>query len=527
MLAHDAWRGDFLKLLPGTGRGTSRRLVEGAHHERCAHQIAPSTTGYAGGPPPRAGEEVVVFTDRQANAVRLTALSPRAAAQGLATGLTLADARARIPDLVAIARDHGAEARLLARIVAGLARYTPMAAAEPPDGAILDISGCAHPYGGERELADDLAARLAEGGVTARLGLGDTREAARARARFGTIAGDLLALPVEALEAEPGTTLALRRAGLKRIGDLACRPRAMLAARFGVLALRLTRLLGEEDRRITPARTPPPIFALRRFAEPIGRVEDALACLEDLLGQTAIILRERHQGGRRFTARLFRSDGAVPMVAVETGRPVREAGIVMRLFRERLDALADPIDPGFGFDCVRLDVSATEPLAPAQGALEATRDAAEPLAHLIDRLAARLGPGSIRCAVPLDSHLPECATALVPPGRETGWPPPPAHDPPARPLRLLDPPARIDVTYGLPEGPPRCFVWRGETHDVARWEGPERIAAEWWRRRDRGGLTRDYYRVEDARGHRFWLFRHGLAAREKPRPDWYLHGLFA
>nr|WP_243843430.1 DNA polymerase Y family protein [Sphingomonas vulcanisoli] len=489
---------------------------------------------------------MVVFTDRIANAVRLTALSPAAVAKGLTPNLTLADARARFPELVAIERDHAAEADLLARIVAGLARYTPMATSQPRDGAMLDISGCAHPFGDERGLARDLAGRLKAGGVTARLGLGDTPEMARARARFGALEGDILALPVEALEADAATTTALRRAGLKTIADLACRPRRMLAARFGDLALRLGRLLGEEDRRITPERALPPIFALRRFAEPIGRVEDALACLEDLLGQAAVSLLDRHAGGRRFIARLFRSDGAVPLLSVETGRPVRDPAIVMRLFRERLEALSDPIDPGFGFDCVRLDVPATEPLAPAQTGLEETRDPAEPLAQLIDRLAARLGPHSIRRAVPLNSHLPECAAMLAPPGEPGAWRRPTDPDPPARPLRLLDPPARVDVTYGLPMGPPRRFVWKGQAHEVARWEGPERIAAEWWRRsiaadiwrrRDAedhnlplppgaGGLTRDYYRVEDADGHRFWLFRHGLQA-EKGRPGWYLHGLFA
>ncbi len=500
------------------------------------------------GLPTRAGRDPVVFTDRQANAVRLTALTPAALAAGLAPGLTLADARARVPGLVAIDRDHAGEARLLARAAAACRAYTPVVEPQAPEGIVLDIAGCTHAFGDEDKLAADLAARLARLGVTLRSGLGDTPEAARARARFGKDPhADLLSLPVEALEAPAETVLALRRAGLKRIMDLACRPRRMLAARFGDLALRLGRLLGEEDRRITAERPLAPVFALRRFAEPIARVEDGLACLEDLLAETAVTLLERHAGGRCFVARFFRSDGAVPGLAVETGRPVRDPATVMRLFRERLEALSDPIDPGFGFDCVRLDVPATEPLAPAQDGLDGAGQAAEPLAELVDRLVARLGADRVARLAPLDSHTPECAVAALPAAAPAAWDAPSEEEPPLRPLRLFDPPQPIEVTWVLPEGPPRRFVWRRRQHEVARWEGPERIGAEWWRRRitaetwlrrdetdhplplpaGAAGLTRDYYRVEDKAGHRFWLFRHGLQEAETGQPGWYVHGLFA
>ena len=482
---------------------------------------------------------IVVFTERHANAARLTALSAEAQALGLVLGLTLADARARMPGLVAIERDHAAEARMLDRLVAGARRYTPAVAPEPHDGLVLDIAGCTHPYGGEAGLARDFARRLATHGIEARMACGDTPEAARARARFAhTPRCDLHDLPVAALEAAPEVTLALRRAGLKTIGDLARRPSAMLTARFGDLALRLHRLLGEEDRRISPKRPHAPVFALRRFAEPIGRVDDALACLDDLMRETGVTLLERHEGGRRFEARLFRSDGKVAHVAIETGMPTRDPAILVRLLRERIDALADPLDPGFGFDLIRLDVTVTEPLAPTQTALEAGAPPGEPLAALIDRLAARLGTQRIVRAAPLDSHIPECASTPAAPAGTHAWPAPPEGEPPLRPLQLFDPPQRVaDLIYGLPDGPPRRFTWRGRRHEVARWEGPERIAPEWWRRpgaprapdpgKARAGLTRDYYRVEDAAGYRFWLFRHGLQGREKAAPDWYVHGLFA
>jgi protein ImuB len=461
--------------------------------------------------------------------MRLTALSRAALGLGLAPGLTLADARAREPGLLVLDRDHAAEARLLARVVAFCMRYTPMTAPEPPDGLVLDITGCAYPYENEDNLQADLARRLATAGVTARLARGATPEQARALARFATrVVRDVRHLPVEALEADPAITRALRLAGLKTIAALAARPRRMLAARFGDLAIRLGRLLGEEDRHISPERALPPIFALRRFAEPIGRVDHALACLEELATEAAVTLRERHEGGRRFVARFFRSDGAIPSLAIETSQPTRDPALLIRLFRERVDALADPIDPGFGFDLIRLDVVRSEPLAAAQADHIAPAQSGEHLADLIDRLVVRLGPNRVRSAAPGNSHIPECAAGPAPPGETHAWDACPPGEPPLRPLTLIDPPQPVMGTlYETPDGAPVRFIWRGRTYVVTSSEGPERIAAEWWRRRDRGGRTRDYYRVEDGDGHRFWLFRHGLHERGEGISAWFIHGLFA
>ena len=530
MLAENIWRLDRPKILPtrSVGRGTARSAVEGQNPAALSlplHQPA-------AGPPPHAahGEDLtpVVFVEKLNNAMRLTALSQGAIALGLTPDLTLADARARVPELVALDRDHQAEARLLARIVAGCVRYTPMVAAEPPDGAILDISGCAHGFGGEAGLEADLVRRLKASGITALCALGDTPEQARALARFGHKTGNLLSLPVEALEADPAVTLALRRAGLKTIGDLARRPRKMLAARFGDLAIRLGRLLGEQDRHISPERPLPPIFALRRFAEPIARVEDALACLEELGHEAAQSLLERHEGGRRFVARFFRSDGAILPLEVATGHPTRDPALLIRLFRERLDALSDPIDPGFGFDMIRLDIGQCETLVARQDDHLAPSRHAEDLAELIDRLSVRLGARRVHRVRPENTHIPECAATVCAPSNAPIWEPAPESEPPIRPLRLFDPPQPVGAVISeVPDGPPMRFTWRGKSYAVIRWEGPERIAAEWWRRRDRGGKPRDYYRVEDAAGHRFWLFRHGLHESGGPPPDWYLHGLFA
>src|SRR5690606_8070092 len=161
--------------------------------------------------------------------------------------------------------------------------------------------------------------------------------------------------------------MALRRAGLHTIGDLARRPMPTLAARFGEQAvLRLRQILGETASPIAPHPPEEPVRAAARFAEPVIRTEDALDAIEDLLVQAAAKMEARHLGGRRFVATFHRGDGNRRRLSVETGRPVHDPDIVLRLLRERIDTLTDPIDPGFGFDAITLAVPRLEPLAPGQ-----------------------------------------------------------------------------------------------------------------------------------------------------------------
>ena len=469
------------------------------------------------------------FTEKQHGALRIVAVDAQALSQGIAPGMALADARARLPDLAAVDHDPAADAAMLARVADDCDRYTPMVALDPPDGLILDVTGCGHVWGGEAALVANLATRLKRAGLSLRRALAETPDRARALARYGN------ELPILALDLDEERATALRRAGLTTIADLATRPRAPLAARFGVeMVAKLARVLGEEDVRITPRRVPPALFVMRRFAEPVAATGYVLATLEALAREAQTALRERGEGGRRFAASLFRSDGETRRLFVETGAPTRDPALLMRLFGERIETLADPLDPGFGYDALRLDIAVTEPLGPVQQGLggQAT---GEDVAGLVDRLSTRLGPHRVQRFGSRDTHIPEQAAFAFPanavPDPMT-WPKAETGEPPLRPLHLFDPPQPITAIAEVPDGPPRRFQWRRRTHIVIRYEGPERIAAEWWRRREgyepgKGGLTRDYFRVEDERGRRFWLFRHGLYGSEAQSPDWYLHGLFA
>lgn len=480
----------------------------------------------------------VVLVEKVGGALRLAAVDPAAARSGLTPGLTLADARARTPSLRTIVHRPEADAALLQQVMEDFGRFTPMIAEDAPHGLMLDVTGCAHLFGGEAGLvrtAHDRAGRI---GLKVRSALASTPQAARALARFGP--GGLFEaredrqavcrLPVAALELPERDAQALQRAGLKRIADLDDRPRAPLAARFGTdFPARLARILGDEDVRITPHRPPSPITVNRVFFEPIQTDADVERVLSDLLTDVADRLDQAGQGGRTFEAGFYRIDGQVRRIVARTGRATRDVDAVLRLFRERLAALSNPLDPGFGFDQMRLSVLETQRLKPAQRGLDGGRLDDEDFSRLIDRLTARLGPEAVLRFEPLESHIPERASRLVPAamtatGTPEHWPERIPGDPPLRPLQMFDPPQPIETLAEVPDGSPLRFRWRRVLHEVALAEGPERIGGEWWRAPDQE--TRDYYRVEDREGRRFWLFRQGLYG-ETDEPRWFVHGLFA
>jgi len=461
------------------------------------------------------------------------------------------------PALTAMPEDQAADAHLLDTIADWCQRYTPLVAIDPPDGILLDIGGCVHLFGGEAKLRDDLLARMRSFGFAAHAAIATTIGAASAAARFsdttiiaaGQERDALTPLPLSALRLPDEIVAALARLGLKRIGDIIDLPRAPLVARFGVELLRqLDRALGREDEPLSPLLPVAPYVADKSFHEPIAREEDVLATVTRLAARLERTLAARGDGARRLELALFRTDGAVKRIAAGTSRPTRDPQAIRALFVERLAALGDEIDPGFGFDLARLSVTVAEPCPDEQIGLGGHEDQAE-LDRLVDRLSARLGRRRVSRLVAHDSHIPELAAVALPAQTQT---PPPFPPPLAgegkggggwdafrrfraeaalspRPLRLLAKPEPIaDVFALVPDGPPVRFRWRRALHEVVAAEGPERIEGAWWS--EDGGPARDYFRVEDKAGLRFWLFRAGLY-RDMPRslsvPCWFLHGMYA
>ena len=490
---------------------------------------------------PRAERPLVVI-EKIKGALTLVALDRNAEDAGLAISMTLATARALCPVLETSDEDHKTDRALLEHIADWMERYTPCVGLLPPDAITLDITGAAHLLGGEMALRQDVLKRLATQGFHARAAIAGTAEAATAIARFSDI--DIVAtgedadavhtLPIAALGLPSSEVIALARLGLKSIGDLASRPRAPLAARFGSdLIARLDRVRGLARTSISPRRFVPPFIAERRFAEPIGHEDDVHRSILTLSADLARMLEKQGLGGRRFELTFFRADGATRRMGIETARPLREPKTVMRLFRDRLDTLSDPLDPGFGFDLIRLTAPVTEIADAHEPDFDGANDLKDDLAALVERLGIRLHPTRVTRLAEENSHQPERASLFIP--AQSGnaalaseweeWRAP--ESAPLRPIRLFDPPEPIDVIADVPDGPPVRFRWRRVFHVVIKAEGPERIAPEWWRMMGEAmPATRDYYRVENENGARFWLFRSGLYGQDATLPRWFMHGVF-
>jgi protein ImuB len=312
-------------------------------------------------------------------------------------------------------------------------------------------------------------------------------------------------------------------------------PRAGLARRsrdgdaLG-LVKRLDQALGHAGEALTPVRPPPRYRAWLTWMEPVEDVEGVEARLVELVADLSAALERDGQGARALTLTGFRSDGRTTALSVRLGRPGREGGVWLRLFRE---AGLGRLELGFGLDALMLTADGVEAMAARQAALDGDGEAgqAESLAALIDRLSARLGEDRVLTPEAVDSWIPERAERWRPAlGRTVA----PLASEERRPLLMLTPPEPVEEPmFELPEGAPVRFVWRRVVRRVVRADGPERLSPEWWRPRpdDRLARTRDYYRVEDDQGGRYWLFREGLFGREfaggaeERAPSWWMHGL--
>jgi protein ImuB len=488
------------------------------------------------GSPDSAAPLVAVETIRGQRS--LTSVGPVGEDRGLYPGQTLATARAMCPDLAVVEADPKADATALTRLAAWCERYTPLVAADPPDSLWLDITSCpiAEPDGGNR-FARDIVVRLDVIGIPCRVAVAGTTGAAWALAH--TVLGErricvvapgqeraaLTGLPLPALRLDPRIIARLRRVGLRRIGELLRLTRPDLTSRFGPMpGLRLDQALGSAEEAITWLH--PPIVWQERldFAEPIGTPEDLERVLALLTERLCRRLAEQDQGAHCFLARFYRTDAQVPRIAVATTMPTRDAAHVGKLLREKLGG----VDPGFGIDVATLAAEDIAPLKTEQDGLDghAQAEAAGELARLLDMLSNRLGADRIWRLAPHESHQPERREERIAPKIEpvSGW----KEDPSAvRPIRLLRRPELIEVTALLPDDPPVQFHWRRVLHRVRSATGPERIANEWWHHgaSAEAGSMRDYYRVEDLDGARFWIFRTGQHG-EDGGPNWYLHGLF-
>jgi protein ImuB len=458
----------------------------------------------------------------------LVAVDQAAATTGLRPGQALADAQAIAPNLMLRPADPDSDARALHALALWARRYTPLTATDPPDGLLLDITGCAHLLGGEQELLHDALVRLQRAGIAARGAVAGAAAtcAALARARLdnpvvvsGIEAAIAAPLPLRPALRLPAAMLAdLARLGLRRVRDLLDQPRAPLARRFGPDLLdRLDAVTGRRQTAIRPVTTPPDLSVAQDLLEPLITRASIEAVLDRLLAALCARLRAAGLGAQRVALSAWRVDGVVQEVAIGTGQPTREPTHLRRLFAERLERL----EPGLGFERMALETRATEPMAAGTqvglgiGGRSDTTAMAEALAQLLDRLAQRL---RVFRVAPVASHWPERMVAALDPHAEVpampaGW------AAPGLPVLLRRRPEPLEAMTLLPDAPPSLLRWRGMAHRLHWAEGPLRLEPEWWRARP-DLQRRDYYWLELASGVRLWVCRIGPPEAAR----WLLHG---
>jgi protein ImuB len=478
-------------------------------------------------------EAPLVLTGREGRRQVVLALDAAARRAGLRVGIPAAKAQAVVPGLIVKDAEPVADARALDRLALwALRHYAPIVATDAPDGLVIDTTGAAHLHGGEDALLKGMVARLAASGIAARAAIADCWGAAHALARYsarpvivvppGESSTAILDLPIAALRLPKDMVENLRVLGFERIGELAATSRMPLVLRFGPeLVRRLDQAMGDMNEPIEAVHAPDLVEVRRSFPEPIGALETIARYTNKLVRQLCEALEAKALGARRLDLLFHRVDNRIEAIRISTARPVRDAARLTRLLCDKIES----IEPGFGIEIMRLTATLAEPLAPQQTVSSLIEQPEADISSLIDTLANRVGEQRLYRFATVASDVPErsvCRVAPTAPVTSEAWP---NHCP--RPSRLLPRPEPIETLALLPDHPPVSFIWRGVRRRVKRADGPERIFGEWWKRDAELFALRDYFRVEDAAGERFWIYRAGDGADAATGSHrWFLHGIF-
>lgn len=552
---------------PKRGDGRERR-GDGWEHRRDCHALV----------------RPLVLTRPVGASLVVEAVCPRAQHAGVRPGLTLGQACALAPGLVALSHEPQRDRLMLGRLARYATRFSPLVEPAAPDMLLLDITGCQRLFGGELNLARQVVQGLERFGFYARAGVADTVGAACALATAaseritiappGQTVAALAPLPPGALRIEAGVAERLDSLGVRSIGDLLAIPRHLLPARFGPqLVLRLQQALGEVVECVSPFQADELPAVRRPFDPPLGEpaivAETAVRLLDELFKE----LHRCELALQRLDCLLCFEDGRPQTVSVGLTRATRAAAHVATLLRQRLERFdwlsggllsrtrasrprdpackahayaaygegvprtrVEPLDDGLRISGLVLMARRAVRCVGGQGELFDLRDPRddEAIGVLVDRLAAQLGYNAVVRPQLVDDHQPEMTFRWLA-APEVGCGPEAA-----RPVAAA--PARDGAGvggYGLtwPARPARLLSRPMPVRAIALApDGPPTwfscgrrafgVAEAYGPERIetawwRGqDVCRDYFRVTADSGEQFWLFRELKAGR------WFLHGVF-
>ena len=133
---------------------------------------------------PGLSEAPLAVVGELGNLRQITSLSLAASARGLSRGQALAEALTLCPDLVTSPADPDRAAQLLAALRRWAGRFSPWVAEEGDDALLIDLTGCAHLFGGEAALFAQIHDDCADLGFSLCAAIADTPGAAWALARY-------------------------------------------------------------------------------------------------------------------------------------------------------------------------------------------------------------------------------------------------------------------------------------------------------------------------------------------------------
>jgi protein ImuB len=464
---------------------------------------------------------------------RLDVVSREARTSGVRVGQTVAAARAKCSSLCVRVVAESAVRVGLARVAEVALAFGPTTSFDVATDVVwVEIGGCAHLHGGERELARALEERVRALGHACRLTVADGPRIASAVARFGAGSeaaredapivvpegkGDeaMRALPVEALGLEgEDASLAvwLRDLGLRTCGDLQGLPRRSLGTRLGARTKDVMLLLGGEDRAPLDAWRPPEVPEERAELEWGASSVEALGFVaKSLCDRLAARLEGRAMAAARIGLvlgldRALLGEGASPSLRIDVALPVPivRATDLFAVVRTRLDRLDLPA-PVLSVTLRALELSAARPRALELLAPEPKAERA--LTPLVAELAADLGAASVGTLALVDTWSPDERTRLMPFGatKSGGRAAVGAADVPSALVTSAIEPSRLVRPFVCDASASTVCDASASTRPIGRpldlLEGAALLArldaVEWWRQRV---PRRDFYAAWDGAG---------------------------
>jgi protein ImuB len=470
----------------------------------------------------------VAFTEQDHGRMLVMAVNVHAEHCGVKPGMAAADARVIAPGIQLFDSKPGRNLKFLKGLAEWCLRYTPLVMIDPPDGLLLDVTGCTHLKGGETEFLKDMVGRLRALGYTVRPGLADTIGCAWAVARCaetglivppGGQRNALMPLPPACLRLGTELLIKLNQLGFYQVRSFIYLPKSDLKRRFGPnIILRLYQALGQEAEFLLPLKEPVPYSERIALLEPVRTRPAIENAVHTVIDQLCKRLYGEGLGLRSAVLTYLRIDGKTFQLSIGTNHPSQRTDHIFKLFALQLDQVA----PGLGIELFILDATKTEPAGDKQSLLWNGKPGAdsEQVAELLDNIGARVGTTHINRYLPDERHWPERSAA--PTGDLSGIPEGEWPEDLIRPMQLLDPPEAIEAMALTPDYAPRQFIYRNQRHIILNADGPERISYEWW---VEDGGYRDYYVAEDEEGMRYWLFG---TANDLPGQTrrWFIHGYF-